>query len=92
MTETTSAELTEWMAYYTLEPFGDGVADMRHGISTATLANVNRDSKARPEPYLPEDFVPWQQRRAKKPYEGEFIADPEAQSALIKKRLFKSVK
>jgi hypothetical protein len=48
LSELDSAELTEWMAFYQLEPFGDLMADRRHGIATSVLANVNRDAKAKP--------------------------------------------
>lgn len=51
-------ELTEWMAFNTLEPFGDPRADMRAGIVASVIANVNRDAKKRPKPYMPADFMP----------------------------------
>lgn len=52
-----SDELTEWMAFYQLEPFGDFRADFRSGIVASTFANANRakDSK----PFTPEDFMPF---------------------------------
>ena len=53
----TSAEFTEWQAFYQLEPFGDVVADLRHGVATSVLANVNRNAEARPEAYTAEDFI-----------------------------------
>ena len=85
-----SHELNEWRAYYTLEPFGEGVADLRHGIATATLANVNRNADRRGDPFRAEEFIPWHPvNLAKKEGEGELLADPEAQSNLIKSRLFK---
>lgn len=34
----TSRELTEWAAYYSVCPFGDEVADLRHAVSTAILS------------------------------------------------------
>ncbi len=60
--EIDSAEFAEWMAYYQIEPFGEMVADIRHGLACALLANVNRDRKAQPTPYTPEDFIPWAQQ------------------------------
>ena len=83
-----SAELTEWMAYSTLEPFGESVADYRHGIAVAALANVNRDHKRRREPFVPEDFIPWHEsHRSLKQDRGVFLADPEHQSNLIRQLL-----
>lgn len=56
--EVSSREFAEWMAYATLEPFGPEREDQRAGVVAATLANINRDSKLRPEPYSVEDFFP----------------------------------
>lgn len=55
-----SVELTEWMAFYQVEPFGTDVDMLGHAITASTIANVNRgkDQKA----YSPKDFMPeWQQ-------------------------------
>lgn len=83
-----SAEFTEWLAFYELEPFGDLVADQRHGVATALQANLNRDSKARPEPYRPEDFIHW--RQTGEPLEAEpiLLDDAVAQSNLIRAAMF----
>lgn len=87
------------MAYYALEPFGELVADQRHGIATAVLANLNRDPKRRPEPYRALDFIHWhpssRERRRESTAEpawpqGISKQDLEAQSRLIKQALFKS--
>jgi hypothetical protein len=56
LSEISSEELSEWMAYYQLEPFGDERADWRSGMMAATMANLQR-SKNR-APYKPEDFMP----------------------------------
>lgn len=53
-----SEELTEWMAFSDLEPFGDERADVRSGIVAATIANANRDPKRKREPFTPRDFMP----------------------------------
>jgi hypothetical protein len=53
-----AAELTEWMAFYHLEPWGGERSDLQAGIIASTVANVNRDSKKKPEPYRPQDFIP----------------------------------
>lgn len=82
-----SAELTEWRAYAMLEPFGEIIADQRHGILTSTLANVNRDPKKTPEAYQPKDFIPWFRSR-KKADAPVLMKTAEAQTSLVKKTLF----
>ena len=44
------------MAYFTLEPFGDEW--LRTALIASVIANANRDAKAKPEPFKPEDFMP----------------------------------
>ncbi|MEW6048249.1 MAG: hypothetical protein AB1609_17530 [Bacillota bacterium] len=53
-----SRELSEWMAYFQLEPWGTEVEDWRAGLVAATIANANRDPKRRRRPYEPRDFMP----------------------------------
>lgn len=53
-----SRELTEWMAFYELEPWGTGIDDHRAGEVAAVVANVNRDPKKRRQPYKSTDFFP----------------------------------
>lgn len=53
-----SRELSEWMAYGQLEPFGDERADLRSAIVAAVVANANRDPKRRRRPFKPRDFMP----------------------------------
>jgi hypothetical protein len=90
LAQTTSLELTEWRAFYDLEPFGELVADQRHGIAQSLAANLQRDAKRRPEPYQPEDFIPWHEKH-REPVnpDGKLLSNPEAQTALIKS-LFKT--
>lgn len=54
--EIDSREFTEWMAYASLEPWGEPRADLRAGIVASTIANVNRSSDS--EPFTPRDFMP----------------------------------
>ena len=51
-------EFGEWMAFYTLEPFGEQRADLRMGILAALTANIARDEKRRARPYEVDDFMP----------------------------------
>lgn len=53
-----SRELTEWQAFYQLEPFGEERDDLRSGIVASTVANTARDPKQHREPFLPRDFMP----------------------------------
>ena len=53
----TSSQLAGWMAYAALEPFGEYRSELRHGQQMALQANINRDSKRKPEPYAPADFM-----------------------------------
>lgn len=77
------------MAYYQLEPFGELIADMRHGGAVSMLANINRDSKSRPEPYRDDDFIYWRDTGSgKAEAEPELLADPVAQSNLIRAAMF----
>src|SRR5690554_1412819 len=53
-----SRELTEWMAFFSLEPWGAEVEDWRAGLIASTIANSYRDPKRRRKPYEPKDFMP----------------------------------
>lgn len=58
-----SQELTEWMAYSQVEPWGEDRADLRSGIVAATVANAHRDKKKKHSPYKARDFIPQFGRR-----------------------------
>jgi len=84
-----SAEFTSWMGFYQIEPFGDLVADERHGSATSLLANLNRDPKTRPEPYMPADFIHWRATdQVVDEEEPTLLEDPVAQSNLIRAAMF----
>lgn len=51
-----SKELTEWMAFYELEPFGYDAENLGHAITASTIANVNRQKGQKP--YTIADFMP----------------------------------
>ena len=87
--EISSAEFTEWMAYYELEPFGDLVADHRHGAASALLANINRNSATRPEPYRSDEFIYWRDTGGSSDeVEPVLLADPVAHGQLMRAALF----
>lgn len=50
-----SAELTEWMAYFELEPFGEERSDFRNALLCSLIANVFRGKGRRAKP---KDFMP----------------------------------
>jgi len=54
----TSAEFTAWQAYADLEPFGPDAEAWRAGTIAATIANAYRDRKRKPQPFVPQDFMP----------------------------------
>lgn len=67
-----SRELTEWMAYAQVEPFGEERADLRAGIVAATIANANRDPKKHPKPFQTAEFMPLREKHA--PTDDELAA------------------
>ena len=38
----TALQFAEWIAYYSLEPFGEERADWRQAVTSTILANANR--------------------------------------------------
>jgi hypothetical protein len=74
-----ASELTEWMAFDSIETLGEARADLRAGIIAAAVANHGaRDIQ---KPYRPIDFMPFQ---AKPEDETPMlVADKDKQSALI---------
>lgn len=56
----TNSELTEWLAYNRIEPFGSEMEDYRAGIVASTIANVNR-SKGQ-KAFTPKDFMPFAEK------------------------------
>lgn len=53
--ELDSRELTEWMAYERVEPFGVVRDNLHAGVVAATVANANRSKSAKP--FQPTDFL-----------------------------------
>jgi hypothetical protein len=71
LAEVDSRELSEWMAYDSLDPIGDERGDYQAGVVAATLANVWRGKGQKA--CAPGDFVP------------RFGAEPPDQETLIEK-------
>jgi len=88
MREIDSRELTYWMAYYKVEPWGPRMDDIRMGMIASTIANCNRDVKKKPDPFQPIDYIPWAQERANPDSESVLFEDPEDQAQLVAMELF----
>ena len=56
LSEITSRQFAEWMAYSRLEPWGEDRDDLRMGIVASVIANSNRGKGKKP--YKPQDFMP----------------------------------
>lgn len=57
-----SRELTEWQAFYALEPWGTDIEMLGHAITASTVYNVNRGK--RNKALGPKDFMPeWHKER-----------------------------
>lgn len=52
-----SSELSEWMAYYQVEPFGQERDNLHAGIIASVFANANRDRKKQKKPFTIKDFM-----------------------------------
>lgn len=68
-----SHELTEWMAFSTLEPFGADIDSLGHAITASTIANVNRAKNQKA--YKVEDFMPRYERNNQSPEQMIQIAE-----------------
>ena len=66
-----SRELSEWMAYAKIEPFGEVRADLRAGIIASTVANTARDPKKRRRPFQPREFMPRFERQRQQTWEDQ---------------------
>lgn len=64
-----SAELSEWIAYHGLNPFGEQRGDLRAGIIASVIANANRGKGTRS--FKPSDFMPKFGDKAKKRQTGD---------------------
>lgn len=82
LSEISSEQYAEWMAYSTLEPWGQDRDDLRAGIVAATIANANRGKNQKP--YKPSDFMPSFEPETEEQAQARLIA--KALSALGGKR------
>lgn len=62
----TSMQLREAEIYAMIEPHGSEQGYIQAAIICSVIANVNRDEKKKPKPFIPEDFLPSFYRKVKK--------------------------
>ena len=71
--EMSSAELSEWMAYYSIDPFGDERADLRQAFTSAAVCNAFRGKNQRT--IKPSEFMPFSKEYKKQiPLTGKWGA------------------
>lgn len=83
-------EYLEWQEFYNIEPFGVAVHDLAQANIVRTLAEINRDSKKRGQPYALREFLlfkPQDEQSAKAP-EGILLDDPNKQTELMIAAMF----
>ena len=50
-------ELTEWIAFSQLEPFGAEIEEYHAALIASVIAEVNRNRKKRGKPFAPREFM-----------------------------------
>ena len=73
-----SRELTEWIAYDTVEPIGAVRTDLSAGIISSTIANCHRGKNT--QAFTPMDFMPLQKNKVA---EGDDVAHSFAQFQML---------
>lgn len=68
------SELGEWAAFWNLGPWGAVRGDLQAGIIASTVANANRDSKKRPKPFRPDEFMPFREPPPAKPVDSAALS------------------
>lgn len=51
------SEYFGWLEFYALEPWGLRSQDAMHAHAISVLANINRNPEERPEPFVIQDFL-----------------------------------
>lgn len=57
LSQISSRELSEWMAFYSLEPWDATQDEWRAAMIAATVANTARDARKQHTAYQPADFM-----------------------------------
>lgn len=79
-------EYVGWQEYYGVEPWGAGLIDSAQAHIASILANVNRDTKARKEPYRIDEFLLLKERS--EPTGPVLLEDPDAQTEAMIQAMF----
>jgi hypothetical protein len=58
LSEISSSELNDWIAFYQIEPFGCAADDMRAAIIASAAGNAYRFQKQGNKPWNVEDYIP----------------------------------
>lgn len=58
LSELSAEDYLGWWDYYQLEPWGTAQHALHSGIHSALVANMQRTSKSKGEPFKPLDFMP----------------------------------
>lgn len=83
LSEISSSELTEWMAFDAIEPFGDPRDDLRAGIVASAV--VNHSMSPPKQPTKPVDFMPFVKSKSSGPI---VIKDPVEHGKLLAATIF----
>ena len=81
-----SSELTEWLAYDQIEPFGPQREDLRAGLICSTVANHSMSPPRKP--HRPSDYMLFVDSKGASKSKPVLLADPRAQSDLIRQAIF----
>lgn len=74
-----SAELSEWMAFYSIEPFGEERADLRQALTTSAVHNSIQAHAKHPKWTKYQDFMPFSEDHQAAPKTAdELRQSPEA--------------
>nr|WP_175837101.1 hypothetical protein [Burkholderia anthina] len=78
------------MASYQIDRRGGHYDDLRAGAITSMLANINRNTKVRRDPFGTLEFIPWNEvhEAANEPITPILLDDPDAQSDLLFSTMF----
>ena len=78
------------MASYQIDRRGGHYDDLRAGAITSMLANINRNTKVRREPFGTLEFIPWNEvhEAANEPSVPILLDDPDAQAELLFSAMF----
>lgn len=82
--EMSAKEFTEWMVYYSIEPFGGAREDYRAALVSSVIANVN-GSKLQPNDIIkPWSFKDEQAARVDQETSDAFNSKQKSQMTLLK--------